>query len=99
MANRWISQNIFITSTNVQQLQAGFTIPKNERVVNKKTGRIPLKIWDFPSTLYVVLQPIGHLYRRALSQVISTPRPCPEQAKPREAFRLSGVAMINYFRG
>jgi len=38
MANRWISQNNFTTSTNVKQLQRDLTIQKNDRVVNKKTG-------------------------------------------------------------
>jgi len=38
MANRWISQNNFTTSTNIQQPQRDFNIPKNDRVVNKKTG-------------------------------------------------------------
>jgi hypothetical protein len=76
MANRWISQNNFITSTNIRQLQSDFTIPKIERVVNKKTGRIPLKILDFDPTPYVVLRFIGHPYRRALRQAVS-PSPAP----------------------
>jgi hypothetical protein len=99
MANRWISQNNFITSTNIYQPQSDFTIPKIERVVNKKTGQIPLKILDFNPAPYVVLRFIGHPYRRVLRQAVFTPRAGPERAKPRTAFRLLGVAMLNYFRG
>jgi hypothetical protein len=54
MANRWISQNNFITSTNIHQLQSDFTIPKIERVVNKKTahgfspfGRCHVKLFSW----------------------------------------------------
>ena len=84
---------------NIHQPQSDFTIPKNRQVVNKKTGRIPLKIWDFTPAPYVVFQSIGHLYTRGLRQGVSTPRAGPERAKPRTAFRLLGVAMLNYFRG
>jgi hypothetical protein len=75
MANRWISRNNFITSTNIRQLKIDFTIPKIERVVNKKTGRIPLKILDFDPAPYVVLRFIGHPYRRVLRQAVSPPAP------------------------
>jgi hypothetical protein len=95
MANRWISQNNFITSTNIYQPQSDFTIPKIERVVNKKTGRIPLIILDFNPAPYIVLRFIGHLYSRVLRQAVFTPRAGPERAKPRTAFRLLGVAMLN----
>jgi hypothetical protein len=94
MANRWISQNNFITSTNMRQLQSNFTIPKNEQVVNKKTGQLPRKIWDFPAAPYVVLRSLGHLYGRVLRQFVSTPRAGPELARPAAAFRLLGAAML-----
>jgi hypothetical protein len=87
-----------MTSTNIHHPKSVFTIPKNEPVVNKKSGRIPRKIWDFIPALYVVFRPIGHLYGRVLHQVVSTPRAGPEPTKPAAAFRLLGAAVLDYGR-
>jgi hypothetical protein len=91
MANRWISQNNFITGTNIHQPQSRFTIPKMNGLSIKNRPNPPEK-YGFPPAPHVSRS----IVQKGLHQGIL---PRHRNGQNRARLFAFGAAMLNYCRG